>query len=336
MAARKDTWQLDLLSAAMVCRSWYFVSISLIKTDELFDLVNFAGAQRAYPHRRRLAGLLEESKRCGLGFHRLVHKLVIDLISFQKEMVLARAPSSVHRLVTSCPSLQRLEIVYDAKFASMPCLIVDRLGLLTDLIGHGAIDRLDLVSHDPVRRCPCCAGRGWDHLLCGLLERLPIRTLALHQVIPSQAVFDTLSRNAELHHLVLHRSIQDMPGKPGRSTTSLTRIPRSFFDRIDTLDIYEDLEDAAVEWPALRYFSEMADRLGPLQSFTFECTGNPAKEKEPEYAQGLLLLAEQRSKTLRRMTLRNVPGITSKIVKLLLGHIDHLQVDSVQYDAYIN
>ncbi|KAF7723552.1 hypothetical protein EC973_001841 [Apophysomyces ossiformis] len=336
-ATHKEPWLLDLLSAAMVCRSWYAAAISLIKPDELFRLVNYAGAKRIYPHRRRLAGLLEESKRHDLVFHRLIHRLVIDLLSFEENnMVVAYAPSPVLRLVTSCPNIESLEIVYDAKFASMSGLIVDRLECLKNSVQYEKIRRLELVGQDPIHRCPCCAGRGWDHLLCDFLGRLAIETLTLRQVIPSQAVFKTLSQSASLHHLVLYRSILEMPRTVDRAAiSSLTHIPQSFLRRIDTLEIYEDLEDCAIAWPAFRYFSELADAIGPLQTFLFECSGDLSKENPLEYVNGLLLLAERRSKSLRNMILHHVPGIDEDMISRLLEYVDHLEVDSVSYSAHV-
>ncbi|KAF7723551.1 hypothetical protein EC973_001840 [Apophysomyces ossiformis] len=327
----------DLLSAAMVCQTWYAAGVSLISPDELIYSVNHTNAQRVYPHRQRLAGLLEESKRLGLVFHRMIHMFRIDLLSFKEnEKLSVRSPSPVLRLASSCPNIESLEIMYDAQFASMPTLVVDHLQSLANAIQCKNIRELVLTNRGSPSRCPCCIGRGWDHLLCDLIERLPLQRLTLHQVIPSQAVLKRLCRNIELDHLILYRSIIEMPSRPGRAiATSLTYIPRCLLRRIRTLEVYENLEHPSAQPPVFRYLYEVADRLESLECFVFEYLGSLTAETTSQCMQGLVLLAERQSGSLRKMVLRNIPGITQETLNLLLWHVDCVKVDSKLYNKHI-
>jgi len=90
-------WQLDLLSVAMVCKSWYLIGLEFMQSASAaiaitgnnasnqlpwMPLVNHPSHSRSYPFRSRLVKLLKESSLANLAFHQQVRHLVIDFASF--------------------------------------------------------------------------------------------------------------------------------------------------------------------------------------------------------------------------------------------------------------
>lgn len=181
---------------------------------------------------------------------------------------------SIKGLLDTCPNLATLEIVYDPRYTvnqhSAQMLAVLSKTLSDALTMHNAVDpscpssqtttktneiqttisstrrsflsHLVLTAREPLERCPCCTGRGWDHMLIPLLQHLPTTTLELDHVIPSQSLLESLSRSSNpIDTLVLRGDMLTQISRFTRynsSSSSPPRIPLELLSQLHTLEIY--------------------------------------------------------------------------------------------------
>lgn len=174
-------------------------------------------------------------------------------------------------LLDTCPNLATLEIVYDPRYTanqrSAQMLAILSKALSDALTMHNAADHsyqylpttnvvqtaissakrfslphLMLTAREPLERCPCCTGRGWDHMLIPLFQHLPTTTLELDHVIPSQSVLEALSTSSTtIGTLVLRGDMLTQTSRFTRynsSVSSPSRIPSELLSQLHTLEIY--------------------------------------------------------------------------------------------------
>jgi hypothetical protein len=193
-------------------------------------------------------------------------------------------------LIHLCRNTQRLNIVCDAEFSSL--LAPDEETLLpyensilfnSQMIQKAinqsalAVKRLDFVGYRPIQRCPCCASKKWDMHLKPLIQSLPyLETLVLQHVLPSVHVFQQLAMNPRLEKIVFYKSIVTVSSdnrantKPAELVTSINQIPDSIWHNIKSIEIYEDIEDAAT-WKSERYLNELVSFVSPqLERFVLQ------------------------------------------------------------------
>ncbi|CAO3590520.1 unnamed protein product [Absidia cylindrospora] len=175
---------------------------------------------------------------------------------------------SVKIILVTCPNVETLEIVYDCHYIPFignrkPCQLLDLLSKsISDALTvhefqhHGPtqsaastsrsstclfLSHLVLTSREPLQRCPCCAGRGWDHALIPLLQQLPVTTLELDHVLPSRPVLECLAQSRRIHTLVIRGNILVQASRLARYGASIStppRIPLDLFSQLHTLEIY--------------------------------------------------------------------------------------------------
>ncbi|CEP15590.1 hypothetical protein [Parasitella parasitica] len=324
-------WQLDLLSAVMVCKSWYLIGLEIIRPPAQVNLqgiqlpwlplINYSDDSRKYPFRSRLVSLMKESKLANLAFHREVRHLEIDFASFdtipsrsaqnnnkniQESVHHATALSEMKELIKLCTQTEKLDIVFDANFEKLVsctsitfqstevaaitddknCLIDSCNFLQQTLIQQGRncqVKRLDFISIDPNRRCPCCVGAKWDQYLFPLITCLTsVETLVLHSVVPSADVLEALN-SSNLTKIVFYKSVMMIPDKEeasprGKASTSINRVPPALWRKIKHVEIYEDIEEATT-WNFTKYLTELVDNVHDLESFVLQFDTNEANEK---------------------------------------------------------
>ncbi|GAN03908.1 hypothetical protein MAM1_0051c03364 [Mucor ambiguus] len=256
-------WQLDLLSVAMVCKSWYLIGLEFMQSASAstaatgksakfpsnqapwLPLVNHPSYSRSYPFRSRLVKLLKESRMANLAFQQQVRHLVIDFASFD---TMRREKSKSTNMMIK--KRERLDIICDAGFANLVSCsssgatstpydtLVDNSknnsilnacnALKQTLIQqrrNNCIKRLDFIGFNPIQRCPCCAGKEWDQYLKPLVSCLSsVETLVLKDVLPSVDVFRALS-SSRLDRIVFYKSMVTIPlfKKVKSASTSSTK-----------------------------------------------------------------------------------------------------------------
>ncbi|KAI9261998.1 hypothetical protein BY458DRAFT_491447 [Sporodiniella umbellata] len=331
-------WKLDTLSAALVCTRWYYIvsrlSDSMDKKNQSWsELANFASKQRVYLFRSRFAGLLKESMHSCLPFRLYVRHLVIDFQSFNYDL---KNTDNSHfystlQLLRLCPSIEQLDIVFDASFLSLVSnepsrrLFISMIFELQHCILHESqsrIKQLKFVGYNPLQRCPCCAGKVWDVYLLPLLKSLRfLETLVLQHVLPSQLVFDTLANKNSIQKIVLNKSVITIPRSKEDSDhkqrmTTIGLIPDSLWKQVKTVEIYEDIEESTT-WPITKYISELTDHVQSLESFSLQF-GSQEDYKSPPWPEQenhldfrptspLLKLKTKCGGSLKRISLVNVP-----------------------------
>lgn len=208
----------------------------------------------------------------------------VSLIFFTDIVHHSEALNNTIELLRLCNNIQRLEIVFDAGFTSL--ISHDSQGnriLYTSkviskvLVEEGLalrIKELVLIGYNPIQRCPCCAGKEWDHYLWPILKSLTnLETLILQNVLPSTHVFEEF---VNLKKIVFYKSMVTIPTQRRGDTinsgflTSINQIPKRLWNQIKSIEILEDIEDATT-WKYHRYLNELVDHVGPqLENFVLQ------------------------------------------------------------------
>ncbi|RCH83898.1 hypothetical protein CU098_002996 [Rhizopus stolonifer] len=289
-------WQIDMLNVAMVCQSWYLISMETMQSHQATfllpwpSLLNYASHQRNFPFRSKLIQLLQESQKMNVALAQHVRHLMIDFASFdtikpeklrltwiKKKVHHASALDDVLQLI-QLANTQRLDIVCDAAFASLVDTNNNRI-LSTSLMLEKAllktftrIRRLDFIGYNPIQRCPCCASKDWDMYLYPIIRSVSLDTVVLHNVLPSSHLFDILaSTQPNLKRIVFYKSMITVPKKKSEGfLTSISQIPKALWHQVNCVEIYEDIEDATT-WRIKRYLNEFVEHIGPqLQEFVLQ------------------------------------------------------------------
>ncbi|ORX49454.1 hypothetical protein DM01DRAFT_1409436 [Hesseltinella vesiculosa] len=243
--------------------------------------------------------LFRLSDQYHLGYHRHVRQYIFNVTSFlqsrkgpldsrrqvQDAWHQVDLKESIQTVLSLCPKIEKVHILYDCRF-SPRIFPTKQLDWFDDMVSGvqqaqqrhrqhcgsrsdqacaekacGFLTHLIFTTRDTIQRCPCCAGRGWDHLLVPMLKLLPIRVLELNQVLPSRAVLACLAEKESLHTLVLRGDILIQTSRLARYGYTMSnppRIPLSLLDRLHTLEIYLD-GGYDHEWPADQNMEEDDD-----------------------------------------------------------------------------
>jgi hypothetical protein len=115
-----------------------------------------------------------------------------------------------------------------------------------------------------------------------LLDKLDISELILGHVVPSAEVYHTLSSQKNLSCLVFKRSIMTMSstnkkGERFYKETSIGRVPKSLWNQISRIEIYEDIEDSTI-WRS-RYLLELIDNVRSLRQLVLHF-GTPEENEK--------------------------------------------------------
>lgn len=225
----------------------------------------------------------------------------------------ADALAELKEMINLCTRTERLDIICDAGFANLVSCstsssttstsydimvdnsennsILDACNMLQQTLiqrrQNNCIRRLDFIGFNPIQRCPCCAGKGWDQYLKPLLSCLSsIETLVLKDVLPSVDVFQALN-SPHLNKIVFYKSMVTIPlFKKVRSTststtkfiTSVSLIPDTIWRQIKHIEIYEDIEDVTT-WRSRRYLTELVNAVHDLESFVLQFGTKEANER---------------------------------------------------------
>ncbi|KAI8340593.1 hypothetical protein BC941DRAFT_510901 [Chlamydoabsidia padenii] len=175
--------------------------------------------------------------------------------------------AEVKGLFATCPNLETLEIIYDPQYTvnerSSQVLTMlsnilssvltmygtDCQSITTKPIGTSLssprqsilLSHLVFTARESMERCPCCVGRGWDHVLLPLLQRLPTTKLELGHVLPSRSVLEFLSQSNKIDTLVIRGNILAQTSRftrYGSTVVSPSRVPLKLISQLHTLEIY--------------------------------------------------------------------------------------------------
>lgn len=267
-----------------------------------------------------------------------------------------RLSKSIQALLGICPNLKTVEILYDSRYSPRTRLVANHqhhrstraLDNLASAISAALTKRhlppsflshLIFTAREPIQRCPCCAGRGWDQTLRPLLQQLPITTLELDHVLPSRSVLECLAQTQRIHTLVIRGNILTQASRLARygSTVSTPpRIPLELLSQLRTLEIYlhsnndrPDDDDNDEELDLLAMFRQTYDIIHPIPSlqrltlhgrdkYNITLQGPPSTISN-EVWRKLELLAERHH--LHSFVLENIPGFRSPIVQSKLQHV---------------
>lgn len=237
------------------------------------------------------------------------------------------------QLLKLCPNIEQLDIVFDASFSSLVSddssrrlfsSTIDKLSHCIQYESKCRIKRLELIGHNPLQRCSCCAGKVWDAYLPPLLKSLQfLDTLVLQHVLPSQQVLQALACQTTIKKIVLHKSIITIPRPKEASEhkqrmTTIGLIPDSLWKQVKSIEIYEDIEESTT-WPAEKYLLEITNHIQDLESFLLQF-GTLEENKRmlwPEQdchfnfrsTSPLLKLKTKCGESLKRISLVNVPEL---------------------------
>ncbi|KAI8987848.1 hypothetical protein BDF20DRAFT_805811, partial [Mycotypha africana] len=222
-----------------------------------------------YPFRAKLIPLLKESCLARLAFHKQVHHLVIDFASFDTIRQERSKHSELTDLLNLCTNVNRLDIVYDAKFTVLTSTGTrDKQHLQKQNIADDTqrIKCLNFVGFNPNQRCPCCAGKEWDQYLWPLLGSLTsIETITLRNALPTSQVFQTLCENPMLKKIIFHKTMVTLPLRRKKrkiiqtddTTYSSSQIPSQLWLQVKSIEIYEDIDDVTIP-KSRKYLDELA------------------------------------------------------------------------------
>ncbi|KAI8096698.1 uncharacterized protein BX664DRAFT_324634 [Halteromyces radiatus] len=259
--------------------------------------------------------LLLSSKQNRLPFHLQVRQIVLNLTlllkptsqsnliqqqsSCEQPIATESLSASIKILLDTCPNVKTVEILYDSQYTprmanrhrpsrvlALPSNIISD-ALTTHCMNHHPsslltfenqctfLSHLVFTAREPIQRCPCCTGRGWDHTLRPLLQQLPVSTLELDHVLPSRSVLECLAQNQRIHTLVIRGGILIQASRLARYGTTIStppRFPTDLLSRIRILEIYlhsnnddEDYDDDN-QLDLLAMFRQTYDMVHPIKS----------------------------------------------------------------------
>ncbi|KAI8065222.1 hypothetical protein BC940DRAFT_304501 [Gongronella butleri] len=256
----------------------------------------------------------------------------------------ARLRRSVQTVLSLCPNVDTLHFLYDARFTSRlyPTFDQDWFDELALAVTHAQQARQmeggrstsslgdqqprgDFLSHvvfttcDTIQRCPCCAGRGWDHRLVPILHPLRVQVVELDQVLPSRAVLECLAEKPSLHTLILRGDILIQASRLARYGYTMSnppRIPPKLLASVRTLEIYLDGDHQGLD--LLVIFRHIYDLIHPMKQLQQLAIRGPRDDGSDNSDEDddiivdldvwvkLQLLAERHS--LHALILEDIPG----------------------------
>ncbi|CAO3575928.1 unnamed protein product [Absidia cylindrospora] len=297
-------------------------------------------------------------------------------LTWEASWEIERISTSIKTLLGACPNLKSMEIVYDSRYtprianqrpsralSGLSTAISDALTLHTTDHHHHHhqypsttsasctfLSHLIFTSREPIQRCPCCAGRGWDHSLLPLLQHLPVTTLELDHVLPSRSVLECLAQSKRIHTLVIRGGVLIQASRLARygsnnnnnnNNNTPPRLPLELLSQLRTLEIYfhsnhhdDHLQDDDLD--LLTMFRLTYDIIHPIRSLqqltlhgrekytiSLATSGAGSPLVNNDVWNKLELLAE-RQHPLKSFVLENIPGfgcptIQSKLQNLFTG-----------------
>ncbi|CAO3625279.1 unnamed protein product [Cunninghamella blakesleeana] len=303
-------WSLNILTVCTICKSWYKVGTYYItkhispitkKQQQPFQFLLqtietpcINKNELLLPQQPTWFNLLTNSKKNHLDLHLKVKTLVLNLsLMFNRKtspIPRRKLPSkkgknsllegsllkTITTLLELCPNINKLEIIYDAKYSPklendesylfMKELSNELVSILTKhakqhhqhdhpsilknktLINQHCVylNQLVVKSNEIDRRCPCCIGKGWDHFLNPILKALPLKVLEMNQILPSRTVLESISEKNQIHTMIIRGDILIQISRFARYGTSISsppRIPMALLMNIRTLEIYLQDDD---------------------------------------------------------------------------------------------
>ncbi|KAI8329224.1 hypothetical protein BC941DRAFT_443377 [Chlamydoabsidia padenii] len=364
----QHSWTLNILSTCMVCQSWYtagseYLSMRRCTLPFLSLSTLLYAVETCLTDHPTWSQVLLESQRNRLDFHTYPRRLILNLSPLlnppssyllqrqqQRNHTLVRETEqmskSIHDLITSCSNLKMVEILYDSRYTTKPKRIHPSTRALNDLsrvlsnaLTTTSLSHLIFTAREPIQRCPCCAGRGWDQTLRPLLQQLPITTLELDHVLPSRSVLECLAETRRIDTLIIHGNILTQASRLARYGSSVStppRIPLELLSQLRTLEIYlhsnqqqkqhDDDDEDDDDLDLLAMFRQTYDIIHPIPSlqqlilhgrekYNITLHGPPSNDVWRK----LELLAERHH--LQSFILDNIPGFRCPTVQSRLQHL---------------